>query len=472
MNHLTGNLLVFDSFTQTFAEDARICEILSPDFETPAFDKLVPSWNTTTPRGTSVEVFASVRHAETGVWSAWHSFGLWGATIARHSGSSEDEIASVDTDTLAVKGEANGVRLRILLRRECVDATPVLRRVFATLRCARAPIAPVCLPAPAASVRLTTPAYSQMDRHPDIGRVICSATTMTALLNDREEDLLPEEISAANFDYVYRGYGNWPFTTAAAGELGYRAYVQYGTFDLLRGELAAGRSVGMAVHYSSSPDGDHPYLENGAARNTAGHLIAICGYCEEDGVEYYFSCDSASNGDANCLRRYRRDQLDVAWGGRILYLVDGKEQSERVFHRVDASLTALGGQEYALEADGAPVALAEDFVACKKERADGGTIAFTISGFEDIPVAEGTRRTLANRRFRYVGVSTTERGTLLLDPAAMLVPVPADSDAEVTLFIVRNDCTTFVARTTLHKPLGAPVVPDDAASVELYREGR
>lgn len=471
MNTVFGNLIVFDSFAQAFAEDAHACEVLSPVYDTPAFDTLVPSWNTTTPAGTSAEIFVSVRHAESGAWSTWHSFGLWGATLARRSGSSSDEIASVDTDTLSVKGEANGVRLRAVLRRDTLDAVPVLRRIYATIRSARQPVAPVALPAPAARVRLATPAYSQMDRHPDIGRVICSATTMTALLNDRGEDLLPEEVCCGNFDYVYQGYGNWAFTVAAAGELGYCARVQYGDFDFLRGELAAGRSVGMSVRYSSTPEGDYPYLEHGAARNTAGHLIAICGYCEEDGVEYFYSCDSAANGDGNCLRRYRRDQLDAAWRGRILYLVDGKESDARVYRRANATLAFLGGSEYELQENGVSVSLAPDFIACKKERADGGTIGYTITGYEDIPVADGTRRTLANRRFRYGGIATTERGTLLLDAASMLAPVPADRDAEVTLYIMRNDCTTFIARTVLHKPAGAAVTADGDAPAELYREG-
>lgn len=36
------------------------------------------------------------------------------------------------------------------------------------------------------------------------------------LMNRWGEDLLPEEVAHANYDYTYAGNGNWSFTTAIA----------------------------------------------------------------------------------------------------------------------------------------------------------------------------------------------------------------------------------------------------------------
>ena len=151
-----------------------------------------------------------------------------------------------------------------------------------------------------------------MVRERGIANVMCSATTICVLLNDRGEDALPEEIALIDYDKYYEGFGNWSYSVAAAGSYGYDAYVQYADLDILRQELAHGYSVGISVAYSSSSNGQYPYLENGAANNTAGHLITITGYETIDGVDYFYSSDSAASADDQCVRRYKADQLDAA----------------------------------------------------------------------------------------------------------------------------------------------------------------
>ena len=128
------------------------------------------------------------------------------------------------------------------------------------------------------SVKLDTPAYSQQIRERSIAGVMCSATTICVLLNDRGEDALPEEIALLDYDFYYDGFGNWSYSVAAAGAYGYDAWCQYADLDVVKQELAHGYSVGLSVKYSDSESGSYPYLEGAPISGTAGHLITITGY--------------------------------------------------------------------------------------------------------------------------------------------------------------------------------------------------
>ena len=70
-----------------------------------------------------------------------------------------------------------------------------------------------------------------MVRDPDISASICNPTTITTLLNDRGEDLLPEQVALMDYDFNYQGFGNWSFALAAAASFGYDCYIQYGSFS-------------------------------------------------------------------------------------------------------------------------------------------------------------------------------------------------------------------------------------------------
>lgn len=86
-------------------------------------------------------------------------------------------------------------------------ARPLLRRVVLAAKNSRI----VCEEPFAASddVRVSAPCYSQMVRQPEISHVICSATTIAMLLNQKGENVLPEEIALHNYDSAYDGCGNW-----------------------------------------------------------------------------------------------------------------------------------------------------------------------------------------------------------------------------------------------------------------------
>ena len=284
----------------------------SPVYSVDGVTKLVASWSADAPRGTSLEVQARVC-LESG-WSAWLSWGEWSPYRDRRSLSAAEGPAAMDTDTLLVKkGAAFCVQLRVYLRAQQKGLSPQLRLL--------------CFSSPAGKDRdeaipqkvLKAPSYSQSIRQPEIGWCICSAVTMTVLMNRLGENLLPEETAHLCCDRAY-GFGNWPYSAAAAGARGFRAWAAYASLGELRREISDGYAVGISVRYTNDPnDGELPYLE-GTTGRTAGHLIALCGFESEGGREYAVVRDSYSPDNGGAARRYPLDQLLQAWGG-VAYIV-------------------------------------------------------------------------------------------------------------------------------------------------------
>ncbi len=429
------------------------------------FEYLVASWNADVPKGAKLEVFVRAyvdMHAD---WTSWMSWGTWSASITRGSKDSEDALAFMDVDTLTISGSegesASLVQMKAVLTAAEDGESPVLRQLACTYKntLEGQAITPayygeeIELPA---SVRLDTPAYSQMIREASIASLMCSATTISVLLNDRGEDVMPEEIALINYDKTYDGFGNWSYSVAAAGSFGYDAYCQYGDFDLLRQELAHGYSVGISVKYSDTQNGSYPYLEN-APLSTAGHLITITGYETIDGVDYFYSSDSAAGADMECVRRYRADQLDACWSGRLMYVVHEKEDAAALRPaRVAAQLEAVTAEgvenAYALVVDGEKVLLDNSFKG-KTLRSDGGGMVLCYVEEAKAPMtAEGAKVTTANKRILYT--VSAKNGFIVINPSSVLRDI--EGSATVHVLVLMNDGVTYEAVLAMEGAVSTP----------------
>ena len=462
-------------------------EWLSPVFETGDFNDLIASWNTDTPKGTSVEIFGRAyipeydgwvdrEGKEYDGWTDWITWGEWSPFIARSCPECMDGHPRKDSEeqngwayaysftgggdsSLLIRGEytAKAFQLKAVLRAvEEAEAMPVLRLLYATWKntndenwwdaCTYNEEPVVTPPA----MLLETPAISQRKRDPDYGGVICSATSITMLMNGLGADILPEDTTLMNFDYGFGGNGNWSFTTAAAGAFGYESYVSYSSFDAIRQEITKGYGVGLSVKYSKDPDGKHPYLEN-APCNVGGHLITIVGYYfNEDLGEYvYLSNDPAGNSDKEVAHReYRESQLSRAWYRRATYFLHEKEKHAGAYARtyVDAALQAVEGQEntFALYTAEGQVKIPVDFgEGRRKVFGQHGTICYFIEGDEtELPCT--CRRSTANHVFRYDGFTITEEGYLRFDEAAMELLFAEGRG--FTLYVIDNSGTMYTAQ--------------------------
>ncbi|MDD6175187.1 MAG: C39 family peptidase [Firmicutes bacterium] len=439
------------------------------------FTRMVASWNADTPDGTTVEVTARGHITGTDIWTDWLSWGVWGTTIARSCGDSEtarDSYAYVDTDVFTLRDKSQTIdqfQLQVTLRSESAGATPVLRQLCATIQnnLDGMEIVPVyeeervALPD---RVVLETPAYSQLVRDPEIRSSICNPTTVTALLNDRGEDLLPEETALLTYDFNYRGFGNWAFALAAAGSFGYDCYVQFGSLDIIRQELAKGYSVGIDVHYMPADGGSLPYVEN-APLASSGHLITVRGYETIDGVEYFYVSDSAADNDAEALRRYRADQLDAAWNNRIVYLIHEKEENAGTAapQSIRAELRPAEDAEntYQLTADGRAIDLTANFLKNKILAAGGGTILARLAGEAPAEQAAPAKTTTANCSYLY-DFRVDSKGRIIIDPKVLFRDDAPGTEHDLIVTVILNTGIRYEAGLTITNPL--PVSSSSSAA--------
>jgi uncharacterized protein YjdB len=308
-------------------------------FNAPAFNKLVMSWNCDTPTGTTISVEARVGRIYDlngqlmEQWSNWLSWGTWGTTISRASGTglTDDPFASVDVDTLLVKGgqTANKLQYRVILNSNTSGVTPTVKLVAGALRntLPGQGITKVFSGNPDLSnlPTLAVPQLSQMVRDPAIADSICSPTSVTMVLNYYGTNLQPETAAWGAYDYSYEDFGNWPFNTAYAGSLGYSAYVDYSTVEGLKREIAAGHPVVTSVAYKNSAkvNANLPVIDGAPIASTFGHLIVVCGFINQNGVDYVVINDPAAASNSGVRVKYRLDQFAAAWAesGNIAYII-------------------------------------------------------------------------------------------------------------------------------------------------------
>ena len=456
---------------------------LSPVF-TPdrPFNDLVASWNTETPSGTWVEVFGRMYLPEYDGWTDrdgnaydgwtdWLSWGKWSTHIARSCPFDQDSHPRKDSEdnngwayaysfngggdsSINVRGTytATSFQLKAVLHAadDC-QALPALRLLAATWKNTNDPQWQDYCTYPeepvesAPSVLLDTPAISQMARDPDYGNVICSATSITMLMNARGADLLPEDVTLLNYDYGFGGNGNWSFTCAIAGAFGYESYVSYSSFEAIRKELTRGYAVGLSVKYSNKEEDTVPYLENAPCR-APGHLITIVGYYfnQELGEYVYCANDPAGKSDNEVAHReYRESQLDKCWYRRAAYFLHEKEAGAGLYVRdyVSATLMPVKGQPglWALTTEDSLLRIPQDFQEGKRKSfGQHGTICYYAAD-EITPIPNTCKRVTANHVFRYKGISVTEDGYLTFENDEMSKLV---AEGKTLRLLVLDNCDT------------------------------
>ena len=410
---------------------------LTEPFETEEpFNDLVASWNALTPGRTSAEVFA--RLLVDGRWSAWMSWGVWGAHIERNCPDQEDDLVWANTyrdwgdSSVNVKGgrTAKAFQLKAVLRAAAEEPRmPSLTLLAASWKntldpewqekCADPDIPGHTAPLPL-RVHLDTPVISQKRRDPDYGGVICSATSIAMQMCHQGLDVLPEETTFLCNDYGFGGTGNWSFTCAAAGACGLESYAAYLSKEDLCRELAAGNPVTLSVKYSWRDDMDVPQLDN-ATVTTHGHLIVATGYDFNEKLgEIVFYCNDPAGGFdvSSGPREYRWNQLDRAWYRRMAYLcrkADGQPLL-RAVPRIQAELVPAGKPGvYTLMAEGKPVRFGIDFLRDKRKVFVGHGTMYWYCEDDESELTEQTRRCTANHNFHYEGVLVTPSGDIWIE---------------------------------------------------------
>ena len=264
------------------------------------FYELVGSWAAITNKTATVELLVRVKVGNN--WSKYFTYGIWGLGKNNLYYNQNDTMAKMDTDEILVSTN-NGCafQYRIILRRNTAnDDSPVLSLVAITMRMSDSnytyDVDTSKLPD---FVDYDVPKVNQ-NVVPEIGGVICSATTSTMLLKWKGEDFSKydeyENRYIANL-VADRGhnnptYGNWVYNTAVIGAYGYDSYVRHMTsWEELKYHLATVGPIGASVKGNI-----------GGVYTTGGHLLVVRGYKVVNGTTYVI-CN-----DPNINSRYGNDK--------------------------------------------------------------------------------------------------------------------------------------------------------------------
>lgn len=337
------------------------------------FKRLLVSWNCETPKGTWIEVQARAfisyyddNKNSTYEWSDWLSFGKWGTHIKRSSKSPDSHLAKISTDEFIIKGNytdtASKIQIRALLHTENTNVTPSIRQFIISYKDNTPRIKGIEIPS---NKIIDVPSYSQYIRDKNIGSVICSPTSITMLLNRRNENLIVEETAWSCFDYDYEAFGNWLFNVAFASSLGYESFVEYGNLKSLKREIYSGYPVAVSVKYTNDINNlEYPYIEN-APITTAGHILVVRGFEKKDGIDYVVVNDPAGKSNESVTRRYKLSEFENAWhrGSNIMYVIHDKKV-EINNNRIEASLELKNNKEnlYSVLVNDTYLDLSSDFV--------------------------------------------------------------------------------------------------------------
>ncbi len=285
-----------------------------------SFDRLVFSWNATTPPGTAIELKAQL--SLNGKRTSWVSLGAWKSKGKSFSKSTSTKNLTVSVDTIKIKvGRARNFRFKILMEKEPSGQVPKVRNISATYWNSGRSINSGPLPLTDRTIDIPVPRESQYEEDPEIAPLICSPTAVSMVLGHYGLDLGPTEVAKKVYDSGAGIYGNWSFNTAFAGSLGFFSYVK--RFRSIRGllkQIKEGRPVVASIAYEKGE------LPNAPEESTPGHLIVVRGFKTEGGKEYVIVNDPAAPDDSSVRREYELENFTSAWRG-IGYVIYPEEDT-------------------------------------------------------------------------------------------------------------------------------------------------
>ena len=288
----------------------------SPMIHSNEFTELVSSWNVNTPKGTDVEVSFQVKVGDN--WSMWFSYGKWSSN--RDGGSidgQKDEIGKMSIDTLTMLGgkKADAFKYKVMLtRNDSSIHSPRIRAISAALK-----LSITAIPAFDINtnylVELDVPERSQMII-PEIGNIICSATSLAMVLEYYSKKIATEEVAANVLDNSAEIYGNWSYNVAYAGTMGLNAYVfRFSTIGEIKNKIAEGIPVIASIRIKSKDE-----LQGAPSAYPSGHLVVVRGFVMRDGEEYIIINDPAAPNNETVRREYKVSEFEKAWVN-IVYIL-------------------------------------------------------------------------------------------------------------------------------------------------------
>jgi hypothetical protein len=173
---------------------------------------------------------------------------------------------------------------------------------------------------------LEVPARSEMV-YPDKGEWWCSPTSLSMVMAYWADQIgapglyqpVPM-VAAGTYDYVYGGWGNWPFNTAYAAAYGLEASVnRFSSLEQVEWWIEMGVPVVASIVWDNDYGGQQ--LSGAPLTSSDGHLLVIRGFDSSGDV---ITNDPAASEDTQVRHVYSREEFARAWfsgSGGIVYLV-------------------------------------------------------------------------------------------------------------------------------------------------------
>ena len=287
------------------------------------FDRIITSWNATTPAGTWVQVEVRAYRPAESRWTKFYRMGVWAQgteTVKRHSVPGQGNADGfVDTDVLALTGGAVcsrfQYRLTLFTKDRSISPAVSMVSVMTSSSAREAAGLPVYSDRQAWGRDLDVPKRSQMI-YPDGGEVWCSPTSVSMVLGYWGKSVTVPRAASLTYDHAYRGHGNWPFNTAWASTYGLDAYVtRMGSLAQLEEWISAGVPVVISVAWKRGE------LTGAPIASSNGHVIVVRGFDRNGDVVVN---DPAASSDARVRLVYRRAELFRVWlkySGGTAYLI-------------------------------------------------------------------------------------------------------------------------------------------------------
>lgn len=296
----------------TLAPGAQSGTLTGKAVTVPAFDELIPSWNSAT--GAAGSVTVEVRAQGPGGWTGWYSFGKWSNAGGRSSkGGQKDAAGQVLTDTLRLSSKASAYQYRVTL--SGAGSTLSLLAMNTSDRSRRTAALGQASDRAAWGKINNVPQRSQMI-YPDGGEVWCSPTSVSMILAHYGKDIPVPQAARGMYDSVYDGTGNWPFNTAYASEQGMRAYV-----TRLPSLAAAEKYTAAGVPLAVSLGWKKGELPGAPIPSSTGHLMVLVGF---DAQGNPVLNDPAGPSNDTVRRTYSRAAFEKVWlshSGGVVYVI-------------------------------------------------------------------------------------------------------------------------------------------------------
>jgi hypothetical protein len=293
-----------------------------------AFDRLIASWNATTPAGTWIDV--QMRAGGASRQTKWYTLAIWSSgdetihrTTVKGQGDGDGRV-NVDTfEAASLAAELTSYELRLVLHRAVgVAASPTVSLLAAATSRAALPSLPSAfggvardLDVPMLSQETHTGHYPEYDGG---GEAWCSptstamvlsfwkagpsATDLAAFPGASHVDGQVDHAARFTYDWSYAGAGNWPFNTAYAARYGLEGFV-----TRLRSLTEAERFINAGIPLIASINGVLPGF---LFTSTNGHLLVIRGFDANGDV---ITNDPAVRANAQGRKVYPRLAFETVW---------------------------------------------------------------------------------------------------------------------------------------------------------------